>query len=60
MTGVQTYALPIYLYFVVIFNTANVNVSKVNSNETGADKKVGSILNLLLREGGVSAGGGGR
>ena len=37
-----------------------MRVSKVNSNETGADKKVGSILNLLLREGGVPAGGGGR
>ncbi len=37
-----------------------MSVSKVNSNETGADKKVGSILNLLLREGGVPAGGGGR
>ncbi|MCA6009759.1 hypothetical protein PO039_18100, partial [Bacteroides thetaiotaomicron] len=59
-SSLQLYFSNIHLYFVVIFNTANVNVSKVNSNETGADKKVGSILNLLLREGGVPAGGGGR
>ncbi|UYU61804.1 hypothetical protein KQP65_25925, partial [Bacteroides thetaiotaomicron] len=60
VSSLQLYFSNIHLYFVVIFNTANVNVSKVNSNETGADKKVGSILNLLLREGGVPAGGGGR
>ena len=44
----------------VFLSKGNGDVSKVNSNETGADKKVGSILNLLLREGGVPAGGGGR